>query len=461
MAHFTIYGRGLTDDEIAGFMAGAHPLNIPDAIHYWPMTLGTGDVTDTVNGVVVPMVGSVGQDAADNPPVSAPGAPDVPDLQLSLVPAIDGNQRISDPLGVLVVPPPVDSVNISEIGSHYLVVDWTYSGTTHERFTTQYKVADDWIDGGVVDADARTWTQYGLTPDTEVTIRVMATNDIGNSSPVDVVQMTGPPNTETNLDQIYIYTNLGDVPVGVRWDAYVPFNTSVTWGSDDVEALTAGRVCSNDIREGTDGYGRWGFTHENPDFSAREGDEIWFRVFYLMPDTYIHYANGSQLKFFRMGRVPIGGGVTTGTVGVNMDVEGAARWIHYVEQPTDGRPNAPIGTFDDTQLYADGKWHYYEYYVKWSADPDIGYARFWIDGKLMGDARRATLTAPGANGPYHCNILYWQTWWNFNAPQDQVAYFDNIAIAMNISAPGYPVRNDKPWLQVDEDGFPFIGDKIQ
>jgi len=69
MAHFTIYGRGLTDDEIDDIMAGRHPLTIDGAVHYWPMTEGTGDIVDLVNGVTVPMVGTVGEDAEDNPPV--------------------------------------------------------------------------------------------------------------------------------------------------------------------------------------------------------------------------------------------------------------------------------------------------------------------------------------------------------------------------------------------------------
>jgi hypothetical protein len=69
MAHFTIYGRGLTDDEIDNILAGRHPLTIDGVAHYWPMTEGTGDIVDLINGVTVPMVGTVGEDVEDNPPV--------------------------------------------------------------------------------------------------------------------------------------------------------------------------------------------------------------------------------------------------------------------------------------------------------------------------------------------------------------------------------------------------------
>ena len=107
MAHLTIYGRGIGEEEIDAFLAGAHPLTINDAVHYWPMLDGTSDVVDTVNSIALPMVGTVGEDAADNPPVDTISAPVAPPLTLNLVPnMVDGKQRISDPLGEFKPVPP-------------------------------------------------------------------------------------------------------------------------------------------------------------------------------------------------------------------------------------------------------------------------------------------------------------------------------------------------------------------
>jgi hypothetical protein len=84
MAHFTIYGRGLADAEIDALMAGAAPLSIDGAVHYWPMLDGTGGIIDTVNSVTVPMVGTVGTDAADNPPVDSIEPPQSGDLSVTI-----------------------------------------------------------------------------------------------------------------------------------------------------------------------------------------------------------------------------------------------------------------------------------------------------------------------------------------------------------------------------------------
>ena len=473
MAHFTIYGRGLTDEEIEGLMAGVNPLSIDGAVHYWPMLDGTGDITDTVNSVTVPMVGTVGTDAADNPPVEVIGGPAVPDMLLSLSPAADGNQRISDPAGALppalpTVPQAPESLSVDDVAANYVTVSWEYKGTTHTGFKTQYRLPAQggvWLDGDTLKISDRTWTRLDLPADTNVDVRIMAFNAVGNSAPADISTVTGPPNTETNLGKILVYENLAGIPLNLNWNGYVPFGTSSTKGSQEVASLTADRVGMNEIKVGEDGFGKWGFTYDTPSFSAREGDEIWFRVYELHPIGYDHYAygGGGRLKWFRFRMAQIEGGAISGYNELYMDYKENSRWVNHKEGATDTKPAwMPMGSFDPELLYADGKWHSFEVYVKFSMDTDVGEMRFWIDGELMGKANRATLDDPAKSafperGPFHCVALYYHTYWNGLAPKTQRTYYDNIAIAMNIAGG----HSDRQWLEADASGFPFIGSKVQ
>jgi len=324
------------------------------------------------------------------------------------------------------------------------------------------------VAGATLQPEARSWILPGLSAETEVKVRVVAYNALGESAPAEVTDTTLPGNVETDLTQILVYENMSNVPIGQPWDDHVPFGVSITIGSQEVTPLTSDRVGMNEMLEGAEGYGRWGFDYTQG-LSAREGDEVWFRVYYLMPIGYDHYSygGGNRLKWFRMGCSQIIGGHNTGTNGINFDFKENSRFLHYKEGPTDtDEPDYsywnPMGTFDGSKLYADGNWHSYEYYILHSKDPAIGHVRYWIDGKLMGTVTRATLTDPvkagtEANGPYHCNRLYFQTYWNGGSPKTQRAYFDNVAIAVKIAG----VRDDTPYLAVDETGYPYIGSKVQ
>jgi len=365
---------------------------------------------------------------------------------------------------------PVDSLTVTDVTAHSITVGWDYNGSGHTGFNTQYLRSGqdvDWVQGATLQPEARTFIQHGLPAEVEVFIRVVAVGSESVSAPVDVSDTTLPGNAETDLDSIVYYKNVSGLGIGEKWNSYMGLSTSTVYGSQDVTSLTSDRVGMDEIVEGDTAYGRWGFTYETPAFSLREGDEAWFRVFYLMPIGYIHYAtSGSRmLKWFRGGCAQIATGFGTGTNGINIDWEENSRFLFYKESPTDLDVNDywnPIGSFDGSTLYADGNWHSYEYYVLNSKDPAVGNAKLWIDGKLMGSVKRATITDEAKNdtaagGPYHCNRLYFQTYWNGGAPQTQRAYFDNVAIAMRIAGG----RDDTPYLAVDETGFPYIGSKIQ
>jgi hypothetical protein len=150
MAHLTIYGRGIEEEEIDAFLAGAHPLTINDAAHYWPMLDGTGDVTDTVNSIALPMVGTVGEDAADNPPVDTIAAPVAPPLTLNLIPSIgDGKQRISDPLGEY-LPLPEGELPSFLYRTHLVTADATGGGDGSSQNPWTLKEACEQCEPGMI-----------------------------------------------------------------------------------------------------------------------------------------------------------------------------------------------------------------------------------------------------------------------------------------------------------------------
>jgi hypothetical protein len=343
---------------------------------------------------------------------------------------------------------------------------WAYSGDTQDGFKTQYQRVGqdaDLVDGATLQPEARSWILPGLSAETEVKVRVVAYNALGESPPEEVSETTPPGNVETDLTQILVYENMSNVPIGESWNGHVPFGTSITIGSQEVTPLTSDRVGMNEMLQGSTGYGRWGFSYEQP-FSAREGDEIWFRVFELMPIGYDHYAygEGERLKWMRMNNLQIIGGANGGYNDVYFDRKNDQRFLNIKESSTDGKHWITFAGFDGSKLYADGNWHSYEMYVRFSKDTTLGEVRFWVDGQAAGKVSRATLVDPvvagtEANGPYHCNRLLYHTWWNGGCPKTQRSYYDNVAIAMKIAGG----RDDTPHLGTDETGFPYIGSKVQ
>ena len=261
----------------------------------------------------------------------------------------------------------------------------------------------------------------------------------------------------TDLTNILVYDNLSAVPVGESWNGYVPFGTSITVGSQEVASLTSDRVGMNEILETQTGYGRWGFTYENLDL--REGDEIWFRVYELMPAGYDHYSygEGNRLKWMRAATVTIAEGTNGGYNDVYFDQKGTYRFKNIKEASTDGTGWIDFNSYAP-ELYADGQWHSYEMYIKFSKDTNVGEVRFWVDGLPMGMANRATLSDPEVSGlgPYHCNRLLYHTYWNGGSPKTQRSYYDNIAIAVKIAGG----RNDTPYLALDPTGAKYIGDAL-
>jgi hypothetical protein len=266
---------------------------------------------------------------------------------------------------------------------------------------------------------------------------------------------------DTNLDQILVYDNLSSIVIGESWNAYVPFGTSITIGSQEVASLTSDRVGMNEAIEASTGYGRWGFTYEQG-LDLREGDEVWFRVFELMPVGYDHYAygEGNRLKWMRAAVVTIIGGTNGGYNDVYFDNEDNLRFMNIKEASTDSTGWIPFANYPSKNYYADGQWHSYEMYIKFSKNPSDGKVRFWVDGQPMGESTRATLNDPeisGAGGDYHCNRLLYHTYWNGGTPKTQRCYYDNIAIAIK----KFGGRNDEPWLAIDTNGNRFIGSAVQ
>jgi hypothetical protein len=187
-------------------------------------------------------------------------------------------------------------------------------------------------------------------------------------------------------------------------------------------------------------------------------------VFELMPIGYDHYsyAGGNRLKCMRIGNNQIIGGASGGYNDIYFDFKQNSRFKNIKEGSTDGQSWVDFGSFDGSKLYADGNWHSYEMYVRFSKDTNLGEVRYWVDGKPMGQVYRATLVDPvvagtEANGPYHCNRLLYHTYWNGGCPKTQRSYYDNVAIAMKIAGG----RDDSPYLGTDETGFPYIGSKVQ
>jgi hypothetical protein len=284
-------------------------------------------------------------------------------------------------------------------------------------------------------------------------------NAAGVSQYAEVWQDTAPVTSTTDLTQILVYENMSSVPIGESWSGYVPFGTSITKGSQEVPAITSDRVGKNEMFQGLEGYGRWGFTYSG--FTAVEGDEIWFRVHELMPYGYDHYSysGGAKLKWMRMQTGAIADGSNGGYNDLYVDFKSEKRWTCIKEASTDGVNWVPFSTFSDPPLYDDAQWHSYEFYVKFSKNPAVGEMRYWVDGVLSGAVNRATLSDPAVNGgpsDYQCTRLLYHTYWNGGCPKDQSSYYDNVAIAMKIAG----FRDDTPHLAQDAQGNLFIGSAL-
>ena len=215
----------------------------------------------------------------------------------------------------------------------------------------------------------------------------------------------------------------------------------------DVRAVSGNQSGEVNIKAGQEGFGQWGGSFDFPDL--KDGDEIWFRVFYYFPTTFDFSAGGMGLKTMRIHTSD----ASSGNEGY-MDLLIRDKLVVWSEvASSDFGANNPGGDIEQVnasgfnrnrvgKVVPTGTWHVIEQYVKFASKPNPGIYRVWQDGKLVfEDLETYTLKSSSSKSDF----IYLFTNWNDGAPKTQNAYVDYIVIT------------SEPPGTTDSFGNPFIG----
>ncbi len=218
----------------------------------------------------------------------------------------------------------------------------------------------------------------------------------------------------------------------------------------DSPALSGNQAGSVTVRQGENGFGRWGGAFQFP-YPLSQGDSVWFRVNVYYPSGWDFDCRCSQgMKFMRIHTAApsgsntnqgyhstlIKGGTTGGLITVDSEVNGASfRDNNRGPGPGDNRQG--LGSPAPRN-----KWITYEMMIRFHSQPGQGIYRVWQDGELIfEDTKTATLRDANSISDF----VYLYTYWNNGAPKTQTSYVDDIVITDVVPA------------KRDAQGNPYIG----
>ena len=263
-----------------------------------------------------------------------------------------------------------------------------------------------------------------------------------------------PSPGDTDLSRIEFYEDFESGSNGQAVENFTDLVAADNGTCDTSESYSGSRCMRTFITGGQEGYGDWGFRYY-PGAKAGRGGQVWVRIAAKYPSDF-NYSASPRLKCLRWHRRRItssGGDVNAYYIDAYLKQNG---WSVIVEDTWTKYYNPSGGNWVEINEGGPGtgaNWHLFEMAVgldhRSVGDGGAGYIRMWTDGQLIANIDRVTMDQ---SIPSTADSFLWHTYWNGNAPKTQHHWVDSVAIAVQGGG-----RNDLEHLDVDSNGYPYIG----
>ena len=413
-------------------------------------------------------------------------------VNFELTPDGAGNQRMGIADGG---PPPADelgavtNLTVTSFNTSSITYGWSYTVVDAEAFTVEGREGNgSWV-SGTLNINERAYTFTDLKAGTlyGMRIRPFSATEVGEWRLIEqeTEGITIPPPTEpppsggdTDLDQLFFYTNFEEVPVGQLVEDHTVLNgcpnsivtTDYHWPGVGTRSMRSIAKAGKDV------YNDWGFIHESSwPTGMGQHAEVWFRVAFYFPNGWINKSNPA-LKMLRHGK--INNGQNRGYNDIYMKGDPSRTMRATIEYPADAdlsdprwcqsNPNdsPPTGWHcTSSPLIPTGQWvmiesYSYQHHTA-TRNGGKGVIRCWVNGEMVIDGTGfGTMRNDGSEiRRVICNSI-----WNWyvgshpsTCPLTQTNYYDQVAVAVHV--PGG--RDDRQYLDTDAHGNRFIGMKVQ